>query len=113
MERVKESQAEKFESSPTTTIFEYRMGDKQINGAIAEINGRYPEEGRVVNEESKEMVFVLEGGGKVVVEGREIQFQKGDLLLIVPGEKYFWEGEMKIFMANTPAWKPEQHKFVK
>lgn len=113
MEFVKKSQAKKFKSISSTTIWEYEMEDGQINGAIAEINGRYPEKGRVVNEESKELVFVLEGKGRLVVEGKEIRFGKGDLLLISPGERYFWQGKMKILMANTPKWRKEQHEFVK
>ncbi|MBL7159918.1 cupin domain-containing protein [Candidatus Microgenomates bacterium] len=112
MEFVKKSKAKKFKSVPSTTVWEYEMKDEEINGAIAKINGRYPEKGRVVNEESKELVFVLEGKGRLVIEGKEIQFQKGDFLLILPGERYFWQGKMKIFMANTPKWKPDQHKFV-
>ena len=112
MEIVRKSKAKKFKSVSSTTIWEYEMKDGQINGAIAVIDGRYPEKGRVVNEESKELVFVLEGKGRLVIEGKEIKLHEGDLLLIEPGERYFWQGKMKIFMANTPKWKPEQHKFV-
>jgi len=32
---------------------------------------------------------------------------------IIKGEKYFWEGEMEMFMPCTPAWYPEQHKEIK
>lgn len=112
MEFVKKCQAKKFKGIPSTTIWEYQMKEDGINGAVAQINGRYPEKGRVVNEESKELVFILEGKGRLVIESREIKFQKGDLLLILPGERYFWEGETRLFLANTPKWRPEQHKFV-
>lgn len=112
MELVKKSQAKRFKSFLSTTIWEYQMKDDQLSGAVAQINGRYPKKGRVVNKESKELVFILEGKGRLVVEGKEIWFEKGDLLLILPGERYFWEGKMRIFMANTPKWRVEQHKFV-
>jgi hypothetical protein len=36
----------------------------------------------------------------------------GDLVLIEPGEKYFWEGNMDLFIPCSPAWYPEQHKLI-
>ena len=113
MEIVKKSKAKKTQSFSSTTVWEYMMKDNDINGAVAEIHGRYPDKGRVVNKESKELVFVIKGKGRLIVEGKEIRFQAGDLLLIEPGERYFWQGKMKLFMANTPRWRSEQHKLVK
>lgn len=112
MKFVKASEAQKHKLSDVCTSIEYPMGDDDINGAVGIINGRYPDKGRVVNEKCKEMVFVLEGSGKIVIEGEKVKFQKGDLLLIDPGEKYYWEGNFKIFMPCTPAWYLEQHKEV-
>ncbi len=88
------------------------MDDKDINGAVIELNGRYPHEGRMMNEKCKEMAYVIKGFGKVVVENNEIQLKEGDLILIEPGEKFFWEGIMTLFMSCTPAWSPEQYKQV-
>gem|GEM_PF-2374449 len=28
------------------------------------------------------------------------------------GERYFWDGQMTMFVPCTPAWYPEQHKEV-
>jgi quercetin dioxygenase-like cupin family protein len=47
-----------------------------------------------------------------VVEGEEINLETGDLILIEPGEKYFWEGNLKMFVPCVPAWYLEQHKEV-
>lgn len=55
----------------------------------------------------------MKGNGRVVVEEKEVRLHQGDLVLIEPGEKYFWEGKMELFMPCTPAWHPEQHKEVK
>jgi mannose-6-phosphate isomerase-like protein (cupin superfamily) len=113
MKFIKKSQANKIIGGKSTTIWEYMLSDDNINGAIAEINGRYPDKDRVVNEKSKELVYVLSGKGKLVVEGKEIKFSSGDMLIIDQEEKYYWQGNFKIFMANTPKWTPEQHKLVK
>ena len=112
MKVVRKDQTKEFKNSDVCTATEYPLGDKDINGAVIELTGRYPDKGRVVNLKCKELAYVIKGSGKVVVEGKEVEFQEGDLILIEPGEKYFWEGNTTMFMPCTPAWYPEQHKEV-
>jgi mannose-6-phosphate isomerase-like protein (cupin superfamily) len=112
MKIVYKNQTQSFKNSEVCTAIEYPMGDKDINGAVIELSGRYPDKGRTVNLECKEMAFVIGGKGKVVIEGKEVELNEGDLVLIEPGEKYFWEGNMRLFMPCAPAWNPEQHKQV-
>jgi len=59
---------------------------------VIELTGRYPEEGLAQNLISKEMAYVVDGGGKVIVEGVEYPVNEGDIVLIEPGEKFYWEG---------------------
>src|SRR4030042_3009590 len=112
MKVVERSQTKEFKNSEVCTAIEYPLGDKDINGAVIELNGRYPDSGRAVNAKCKEMAYVINGSGRVVVEDEEIQLNQGDLILIDAGERYFWEGNMTLFMPCTPAWYPEQHKQV-
>ncbi len=112
MKVAHKDQTEKFKNSDGCTAIEYHLVDKDINGAVIELSGRYPDKGRVMNEKCKEMSYIIEGSGKVVVEGEEVKLEEGDLILIEPGEKYFWEGNLKMFVPCVPAWYPEQHKEV-
>lgn len=112
MKIVRKNETKEFKNGAQCIAIEYPLGDKDINGAVGKINGRYPETGRAVNRKCKEMAYVISGSGKIVVEGKEYPFTTGDLLLIEPGERYFWEGKFDIFMPCTPAWYPEQHQEV-
>lgn len=94
------------------TATEYHSENKNINFGIVELSGRYPEEGRVMNEISTELVYIKAGSGKVVIEGVEDSVLAGDVVIIKPGEKYFWEGDFTFMISSTPAWNPEQHKKV-
>jgi quercetin dioxygenase-like cupin family protein len=94
------------------TAREYPHEDPDFNIASIEINGRYPAEGRLVNERSKEIVYVVEGAIAVEVEGERIMLEKGDAILIHPGEKIFWEGNASLIVPASPAWTKEQHKMV-
>ncbi|MFA5932590.1 MAG: cupin domain-containing protein [Microgenomates group bacterium] len=112
MKIVKKEDVKRHENSALCTAYEYPIGDKDINGAVVEVSGRYPDSGRVVNLECKEMAYIIKGNGKVIVEDNEINLKEGDLVLIEPNEKYFWEGNLTMFVPCTPAWFPEQHKKV-
>jgi mannose-6-phosphate isomerase-like protein (cupin superfamily) len=112
MKIIRKNETKIFKNSEVCTAFEYEMGDKDINGAVIELSGRYPDKGQTVNEVCKEMAYVVKGSGKLVVEGIENQLAEGDLVLILPGEKFFWQGKMTLFVPCTPAWYPAQHKIT-
>lgn len=112
MKLVKKSEAKSFKNSPVCTAYEYTLGDKDLNAAVIELRGRYPDSGRVVNEECKEIVHIIQGTGKVVIEDVEIDLAAGDQVFIDQHEKYYFEGKMTFVAPCTPAWYPEQHKEV-
>lgn len=99
-------------NSDVCTITEYPTGDNTIDFAIAKISGRYPENNQAVNTICKEIVYVQKGEGKVVVEGKEHVLKKGFLVLINPGEKFYWEGDMTLHISCTPAFSINQHQII-
>lgn len=114
MNIIPSSQTKKIQASPTTTIWEFVMEEKSISGAIAEINGRYPEKGFAVNENSKELSFVISGNGHIVTPTQKRPIRVGDQVFLDKGESFAWEanGALTLFMANTPKFDPKQHKII-
>ena len=112
MQIVKYKQIRKVTPTLTTTIWEYDTTDPSISGAVAQINGRYPESGFAVNG-FKELVFVISGNGFIVTPKERKEIDLGDEILIDQNEKYSWEGNMTLFMATTPKFDPKQHKVSK
>lgn len=111
MEKIESEKAIKGENSKDCQTLEYSFCDKDIDLGIATITSRFPESGYCYNEISKELIYVLEGTGKICFEDKEILFKKGDAILIQPHEKYYWESSYCVVsMSCTPAWSPEQHK---
>jgi mannose-6-phosphate isomerase-like protein (cupin superfamily) len=110
MKVARKNQSEQHQSSDHCLAIEYPIDDKDINVAIIELTGRYPSAGRVVNLECKELAYVMKGSGKVVIEDQEINLGEGDMVLMEPGEKFFWDGNLTLFMPCAPAWYPEQYK---
>ena len=114
MKLVAKKDANTIDNSETCTVLEYPINEKDINGSVISVKGRYPESGYAVNEVCKEVVYITEGVGRVVmVDDTEVVFRKGDTLFLDRNEKYYWEGDFESFMVCTPAFYPEQHKIVK
>ncbi|MFH0942794.1 MAG: cupin domain-containing protein [Candidatus Beckwithbacteria bacterium] len=112
MKIIHKNQTKEFNNSDQCLAIEYPLGDKDINGAVIKLNGRYPNKGQVVNAVCKEMAYIIKGSGKVVVDGQEINFFQGDLILINKNEKYYWQGNCEMFVPCVPAWYPEQHREI-
>src|SRR5687768_4211182 len=112
MEIVIKKQSIQHKNSDTCIAHEYPSNEKDINGAVVEVKGRYPLTGRVVNKKCKELIYILRGSGTIVVDGKKISFKVGDILIISPGEKYYWDAHSTMFVASTPAWYLAQHQSV-
>ena len=99
-------------NSVACSVTEHRLNDEMLDIAIAKISGRYPDARRVVNQQCSELAYVFEGEGKIVVNNEEHSLSAGDAVLIEAGEKYYWEGNMKLFLSCRPAWNKDQHRVV-
>lgn len=106
MKIVKKENAQYLKNSETSYLLEYSidLNDKDIDFAINTINGRYPEQGYATNHECKELVYVLEGNGTLNKKDEQIEFSKGDVILIDKNEVYYWDGYCQLIMICTPAW---------
>lgn len=100
-------------NSEVCVVTEHPMDDGTIDFAIAKISGRYPvAPQRAINLTCKEIVYVHQGNGKVVVNDKEYLLNAGDLVLIEAGEKFYWEGNMDLFISCRPAFTIDQHQIV-
>jgi len=99
-------------NSEVCIVTENSITDETIDFVEVNISGRYPDTKYAINQKCKEIVFINEGAGKVVVKDQTHSLNKGDVILIEPGEKFYWEGNMKLCISCTPAWTKEQHLLV-
>jgi mannose-6-phosphate isomerase-like protein (cupin superfamily) len=113
VKKVAREDTVEFQNADSCQVIEYPFGEKDINGSVISVNGRYPESGYAVNEVCKEVVYITKGSGKLVLEdGSMTDFEAGDSLFVDANEKYFWEGKFESYMACSPAFYPEQHKVL-
>lgn len=105
-------QAVEKRNSDVCAVIEHAIEDSHLDMAIVTITGRYPEANFAANLKSKEIVYVSEGTGKVVINDQQHLLNAGDVVLIEPGEKFYWEGNMKLVASCSPAWSKEQHVLI-
>lgn len=113
MKYIAKSQAKKVNVG-AGDVLEYNLGDPDIDIAIATINGKYPQGGFVVNQECKELLYVLSGSGKLFTKNSSTELSAGDQLLIEKDELFRYKDcdNLVVVAACTPAWRSEQHKEV-
>lgn len=112
MKIILNNQKVKRNNNDVCVVTDYNVGDTELDFAIVTIMGRYPSERRVVNIECKEIVYIQTGQGKVEVNGNEHELNAGDLVLIEAGEKFYWAGNMTLFISCHPAFTVDQHQAV-
>jgi mannose-6-phosphate isomerase-like protein (cupin superfamily) len=105
-------QATEKTNSAACKVTEHHLNNNMLDFAIAKITGRYPEERLVVNRQCDELAYVFAGTGKIVVNNQEHLLNAGDVVLIESGDKYYWEGQMELFLSCRPAWNKEQHQLT-
>jgi quercetin dioxygenase-like cupin family protein len=112
MKHITKTQAIERKNSDICTVIEYPSGNQDLDFAIVNISGKYPEKGYAKNLISSEVVYVQSGEGQVTVDGQVQELQAGDVVHIEPHEQFVWEGNLQLFIACHPAFTPEQHEVV-
>ena len=57
-----------------------------------------------MNRQVKEIIYVVSGFGSVTVNEESIQ--------LVAGEFFYWDGQLTLHIACTPAFSIEQHEWI-
>lgn len=113
MKIVKKENAKSFIYADTSSVLEYSidLNEKNLDFCINTINGRYPQKGYASNLQCEELCYVLDGNGSIYKKDEDsINFNKGDIIFINKNDVYYWNGNFKIAIVCTPAWRKEQCK---
>ena len=92
--------------------YEYFFESENTSLAIIEIKERYPENCIARNKFFEEIILVLEGNGKIIIEGEKYKVGRNDAVLIKPNRKYYYEGNLKIATFCSPAFDPNNHEVI-
>lgn len=113
MELIKKESAEVYSGDGYSGL-DYPSLDKDINVGVIQISGRSPKTGYQVNNECKELLYILSGSGILYLKesSQEVKFNQGDVIVIDKKEYYAFDGNFEAVCPCTPAWTSEQHKYI-
>lgn len=101
---IKKENTCKKENSPSCTVWEYDFWNQELWFAIIEINGRFPDIGKVINHESNELFYVFEGKWIIHHETWNFEINPWDSFFCEKGKRYWIEWEkLKASASNSPA----------
>lgn len=108
MEHIPQSKAKCYENGAVTS-WEYEMQNANLNVAPISIQGRYPENGFTSNLKSDSIIHVTKGAGLLALNnGTTVKLEKNDQVHLAVGDVYYFEGDLEIIYAASPAWTSEQ-----
>jgi len=108
MEYISQSNTRKFENG-AIVAWEYEMQNTNLNVACISIKGRYPENGFTRNLQSDSIVHIVNGNGIVGIRGgTTTDLTADDQIHLAIGDAYYFEGDLEIIYAASPAWTSEQ-----
>ena len=112
MTLIKSEQTNRIANSEKCIAYEYPFESEKTSLAVIDIKDRYPDSGSILNRVFEEIILVLNGNGKIIIEGKEHTVKKYDALLVRPNEKYHYEDNLKIAIFCASAFRPENHKVI-
>lgn len=79
---------------------------------MVEMDGHYPPKGWAINNVSTETMLLLEGKLEVDIEDKTYALEPGDLVFVLPKNKYRTRGKCKVAVLITPSWDQNINKFI-
>ncbi|MBS3052722.1 MAG: AraC family ligand binding domain-containing protein [Candidatus Aenigmarchaeota archaeon] len=111
-EIIKLKETNKVANSEKCVAYEYLFGSGKTSLALIEMKNRYPDRGFAINKVFEEIIFVLNGKGRITIDGKSYDLTKNDAVMLKPGKKYYYEGDIKVLTFTSPAFKVENHEVL-
>lgn len=98
----------------TMTIFNYPQKSKAVSVVRIKVHGRHPQQAKTqfIEHDCHVIFYVINGHGKVVVEDVSYDLSAEDTITILPGQRYYVEGEIDYLAIVSPSYYKEQNEVV-
>lgn len=108
---IKKSDSVKKENSSQCTVWEYDFPSNNFSFAIANISGKFPDNGKAQNTKCEELYYFIAGTGTIHTSKGDFKVSEDDLYYFEVGETYSVDGkDLIIALVNAPKWYFEQFK---
>ena len=67
----------------------------------------------LIKNESEFNYYILDGKGFFTIQDQKQPVHAGNLVVISPGTKYSFSGQLKMLLMNTPHWSETQEQVIR
>jgi mannose-6-phosphate isomerase-like protein (cupin superfamily) len=91
--------------------YEYNTKEdfEKASVAFAKVKGKH---GKLKNIKSDRVYIITEGKGKFIIDGKEVEVEAKDVIIIPKGTPYDYSGDMELFVVDTPSFEKEADIFL-
>jgi len=93
---IKNEEKQIKEQTENYIVYDYKVGSLQTGLNVYEIHGRMPEKNYMITRKNDRVFIVTDGTGISYVDGIARTVDKGDVILVTTGAKFYFEGYMTI-----------------
>jgi mannose-6-phosphate isomerase-like protein (cupin superfamily) len=109
--KIAKMETEQFQNGNTCTVQKYSFPSSRLGLVTAEIKGRYPKQGKVLNEVSDETYYVMSGSCTIHHQSGEYFIEEGDVFYLPAGKWWWVEADLlSIVVCTAPPWSAEQYR---
>ena len=90
---IKKEETRKVSNSDKCRVWEYDGKTDKFNTATAYIDGRFPDEKRVVNLKLEETYYVISGSATIFSDKGVFKIKAGDVYIFEKGEKFYLQAK--------------------
>ena len=111
--KISKDETQQFQNGATCLVHMYTFPSSKLGLVTAEISGRYPENGKIMNEVSDETYFVSSGSCTIHHETGDFSLGEGDVFFFPKGKWWWVEAEqLNIVVCTAPPCEKEQHQHL-
>lgn len=65
-----------------------------------------------LHEKSAFIFYILKGSGTWIIEDREYAVQATDVVIVPPGKRFYYKGDLEQICITAPAWEAEYEQHI-
>jgi mannose-6-phosphate isomerase-like protein (cupin superfamily) len=108
----KKNEAVTFEKQGVTMRV-YNTGEQCAEAAVVYQETQKGHAEEFYHSKSNFIFYIIEGAGTWFIEDEPFEVESGDVIIIPPGKRFYYKGDLKQICVTAPAWEPQFEHHVR
>ena len=91
----------------------YNSKDDCAHAAVAYQETKQGHAEEFFHEKSAFIYYIIDGKGEWIIEDKQYEVDKGDVVIVPPGKRFYFKGNVKQICITAPAWEERYERHVR